>query len=194
MLLHLQTADRPSLPRGEETQAHRRGRSRAAARCRCASQCLRRSRARCGRRRARATESYEATGSQTGRSGGPLSKPMTKRTPRASPRRWSVATLVPCRPLSIREIAEWLVPMRSTSCSWVRSSSARRTQFSLKSNYGAFHVVASSACAAWAEFYLSHSGVSGGCAGASLDPRLRGPASSSDNGGRTVRPPLSPCL
>ncbi len=50
--------------------------------------------------------SQALTSSRTGRSGGPLSKPMTKRRPSALPSFRRVSTLVLCCPLSIREMAE----------------------------------------------------------------------------------------
>lgn len=58
--------------------------------------------------------------------GGPVSKLITSLASRASARRSSVATLVRCWPDSMREMAEWLVPMRSASCSCVSPSSALR--------------------------------------------------------------------
>ena len=57
------------------------------------------------------------TSSRTGASAGPVSNPITKRTSSASARRSRVDTLTRCWPDSMREIAEWLVPIRSASCS-----------------------------------------------------------------------------
>jgi hypothetical protein len=59
---------------------------------------------------------YAGTSSRTGLSAGPCSKPITKCISSAPASRCSVCTEVPCWPLSIREIAEWLVPIRPASC------------------------------------------------------------------------------
>jgi hypothetical protein len=66
------------------------------------------------------------TSSRTGFSADPCSKPITNRISSAAASRWSVCTDVLCWPLSIREIAEWLVPIRLASSSWVRPRSIRR--------------------------------------------------------------------
>jgi len=48
----------------------------------------------------------------------PLSKVRMRSTPRAWAMRWRVSSVILWRPLSIREIAEWLVPARSASSPW----------------------------------------------------------------------------
>ena len=54
-----------------------------------------------------------------------VSNPTTIRMSSAWAMRDSVSRFVRCRPLSIREICEWLVPTSSASCSWLRPLSIR---------------------------------------------------------------------
>ena len=54
-----------------------------------------------------------------------LSNPRTIRNPSAWAMRESVPRLVRCRPLSIREICEWLVPTSSARFSWLSPRSMR---------------------------------------------------------------------
>jgi len=62
-----------------------------------------------------------ATSSRSGLSTGPDSNPTTRRASKALAMRRRVSTLVLCWPLSMREIAEWLVPTSRANPCCVRS-------------------------------------------------------------------------
>jgi hypothetical protein len=73
------------------------------------------------------------TSSRWGCAGGPYCRPRIARASSAWARRMSVRALVACWPLSIREIADAVVPMRAASCCWESPSAARRMMTSLAS-------------------------------------------------------------
>jgi hypothetical protein len=55
----------------------------------------------------------------------PYSTAITRRIPSPAASRRIVSAAVLCWPRSIREIVEWLVPVRAASCRWVSPTSIR---------------------------------------------------------------------